>query len=71
MSISGVFLNTLSFLVLISSGLAKKGSGVYLVALAVCDSGNLIVNILVGVVRGTSTEFNGYFMVTKLKYSHS
>ncbi|XP_035708132.1 uncharacterized protein LOC110850394 [Folsomia candida] len=58
----GVILNSLSAYIFLSTGLARNGSGVYLIALAFCDTGNLIANILLGVWRGASYEFNGYFM---------
>ncbi|ODN02495.1 Rhodopsin, GQ-coupled [Orchesella cincta] len=60
--IVGLFLNSLSFYTLVSSGLAKNGSGIYLVSLAVCDIGNLITNYAVGVARGNIPHFNAYFM---------
>jgi len=56
-------LNGISFYVLLSSGLAKNGSGLYLVALSICDTGNLIFNYALGVARGESNQFNYYFQV--------
>ncbi|CAL8104994.1 unnamed protein product [Orchesella dallaii] len=58
----GLFLNILSFYTLVSSGLSKSGSGIYLVSLAVCDIGNLIANYAIGVARGNFPSFNAYFM---------
>ncbi|CAG7668679.1 unnamed protein product, partial [Allacma fusca] len=56
-----VLLNGFSFYILLSSGLAKNGSGIYLLILAVCDSGNLLFNYAVGVARGQSNEINNWF----------
>lgn len=63
--ILGICLNSVSLYTLISSGLYRSGTGIYLIALAVCDVGNLLTNYLVGIARAYLPDFNDLFMYSE------
>lgn len=59
--IGGVFLNSLSFIILTRKNMRKTTSNLYLAFLAVYDTCSLTFNFMVGVIRGNSETANKSF----------